>query len=310
MGSDPFPPQGMGASELSRSGLVPRMGVMRRLCVGLLLLIPIQAGAGLLGLTALDWSRDGQYVLYVDEGEVWVGLAPEGRNARPLTEGAATDWARFGPGDWFVYVAFSEQGYALWQATLAGERTLLFSQDQLRQSGALPGVELIARPAVSPDGTNIAFIAYADGQCDLYLFDLPSGTVRRLTHTPGPVDTPDFSPDGRSLAFVGLWQVGATLSWDLYVLDLVEGDRIEMLTEDPFFDWCPRFSPDGEWIAFESSLRGPSDIHVIRRDGRERTAFTFDEWRDAFPCWSPEGDEIGYGSLRSYGWLILASKTS
>lgn len=283
---------------------------MRALCVGLLLLIPVGAGAGLRGLTSLDWSPDGRHVLYVDAGEVWVGLAPEGRDARRLTTGAATDWARFGPGDWFVYTTFTDEGYALWRSDLVGERTLLFSQEGLRRSEALPGVELIARPAVSPDGASIAFVAYAGGQCDLYLFDLPSGSVRRLTRTPGPVDTPDFSPDGRSLAFVGLWQVGATLSWDLYILDLAEGDRIEMLTEDPFFDWCPRFSPDGEWIAFESNLRGPSDIHVLRRDGRERTALTFDAWRDAFPCWSPKGDRIAYGSLRAFGWLILASKTS
>lgn len=283
---------------------------MRALCVGLLLFIPLGAGAGLRGLTALDWSPDGLHVLYVDEGEVWVGLAPEGRNARRVTSNAATDWARFGPGNWFVYVTFGDQGYALWKADRTGERTLLSSQEQLRQSEALAGVELIARPAVSPDGNRIAFVAYVGGQCDLFLLDLPSGSVRRLTRTPGPEDTPDFSPDGRSVAFVGLWPVGAAVSWDLYVLDLEEGDRIEMLTEDPFFDWCPRFSPDGEWIALESNLRGPSDIHVIRRDGRERTAFTFDQWRDAFPCWSPKGDEIAYGTRRPVGWLILAGKTS
>lgn len=295
--------------QLFPSRVWPRMGMMRGLMVGLLLLIPVAGGGGLLGLTALDWSRDGVHVLFVDQGDVWVGLAPEGRNARQLTTGAATDWARFGPGDWFVYVSFESGGYELWRTDLDGHRERLVSQEELRQSEALAQVELIARPAVSPDGTTIAFVAHADGQCDLYLFELDSRSVRRLTRTPGPVDTPDFSPDGRSLVFVGLWQIGPALSWDVYVLDLANGDRIEMLTEDPFFDWCPRFSPDGEWIAFESTARGPSDIHVLRRDGRERTPFTFDEWRNAFPCWSPTGDEIGYGSLRSQGWLILSSKT-
>jgi Tol biopolymer transport system component len=284
------------------------MAVMRWALL-VLLLVPVAGGGGLLGLTALDWSRDGRHVLFVDEGEVWVGLAPEGRHARRLTTGAATDWARFGPGDWLVYVALTETGWGLWRSDLDGERRLLFSQADLARQADAPRIDLIARPTVSPDGKSVAFVAYADDQCDLFLLDLESRSVRRLTRTPGPEDTPDFSPNGRFLVFVGLWGAGPVLSWDLYILDL-EGHGIEQLTEDPFFDWCPRFSPDGEWIAFESAARGPSDIHVLRRDGRERTAFTFDEWRDAFPCWGPTGDEIGYGSRRPAGWLILADKTS
>lgn len=286
------------------------MQAMRWLAVGLLVCIPVLGGGGLLGLTALDWSKDGRYVLYVDEGDVWVGLAPEGRDARRVTTAAATDWARFSPEGGFIYATFTEAGYVVWRSTLEGEKTLLFGQDELnRQPHLSAPIDHIARPAISPDGTHVAFVGHAGGQCDLYLWNLETTTLRQLTRTPGPVDTPDFSPDGASVAFVGLWQIGPTLSWDLYVLEL-DGDRIELLTQDPFFDWCPRFSPDGEWIAFESNLRGPSDIHVMRRDGRDRTAFTFDEWRNAFPCWNPNGDEIGYGSLRARGWLILASKTS
>lgn len=297
------------ATELSARGNLPRMGAMRWAWVGLVLLVTTPVGGGLLGLTALDWSWDGKYTLYVAEGEVWVGLAPEGREARPVTDGAGTDWARFGPGDWLVYATFTEAGYAVWRADLDGEAHLLFTQEDLNSVGDFPPLELIARPTVSPDGDRVAFVGHAEGECDLYLYDLGSRELRRLTRTPGPVDTPDFSPDGGSLVFVGLWQIGPALSWDLYILDL-DGDRIEMLTSDPFFDWCPRFSPDGEWIAFESTSRGPSDIHVISRDGRDRTAFTYDEWRDAFPCWSPAGDEIGYGTLRARGWLIISSKTS
>lgn len=280
---------------------------MRWIGIGLALAVPFLGGGGLLGLTSLDWSPDGQYVLYVDQGDVWIGLAPEGREARPLTHGAGTDWARFGPGNWFTYATATSAGYTLWKAFPDGETHPLLTTGELRAAGI--AAELIAYPTVSPDGTRIAFVAQVAGQCDLYLLELEPVTFRRLTRTPGPVATPDFSPDGTSLLFVGLWQISRSLSWDLYVMDL-NGDRIELLNEDPFFDWCPRFSPDGEWIAFESNLRGASDIHVVRRDGRERTALTFDEWRDAFPCWSPRGDEIGYGSLRSRGWFILSSKTS
>ncbi len=256
------------------------------------------ATATLGNLTSLDWSKDGQYVLYVEAGEVWVGWAPEGRRPWRLTEGAATDWARFGPGSWFVYATCTEEGYVLWRSDLEGRREPLLVQKSP-----------IWRPAVAPDGSKVAFVGEREGQVDLFLFELESRVVRRLTFTPGPEDTPDFSPDGRFLVFGGLWELDPEPSWEVYVLDL-EGGGIEQLTDDPYFDWAPRFSPDGEWIAWESTSRGFSDIHLMRRDGRERVAFTLTRWRDAFPCWSPTGDRILYASLRESGWVILVDTIS
>ncbi len=265
----------------------------------LLTLTAVPTAGELVGLTCLDWSKDGRYILYVAGGEVWVGWAPEGRKPWRVSGGPGTDWARFGPGDWLVYATLEPEGYVLWRSDLEGRREPLLSQ---RTS--------ILRPTVSPDGSKVAFVGDRDGQVDLYLLDLDSREVRRLTFTPGPEDTPDFSPDGRFLAFVGLWEIGsAPASWEVFVLDLQDGG-VEQVTEDGHFDWAPRFSPDGEWMAFESTSRGSSDIHLIRRDGSERVAFTLDRWRDAFPCWCPLGDRIAYGSLRSGGWVILVDRIS
>ncbi|HEY3204698.1 MAG TPA: protein kinase [Thermoanaerobaculia bacterium] len=54
---------------------------------------------------------------------------------------------------------------------------------------------------LSPDGRNLAFIAYGGGKCLVRVRDLRSGEIRDLPGTDG-AETVFWSPDGRSLGFV------------------------------------------------------------------------------------------------------------
>jgi len=56
-------------------------------------------------------------------------------------------------------------------------------------------------PAVSPDGSQLAFASNRDGPWDLYLLDLASGAATRLTETPEYDGAPSWSPDGQFLAY-------------------------------------------------------------------------------------------------------------
>ncbi|MCD6128691.1 PD40 domain-containing protein [Candidatus Bipolaricaulota bacterium] len=261
-------------------------------------LVPLAATAGFENLTCLDWSPTGEYLLFAQNGGLYLGQAPNGSHPRRLTpETTWVSWGRLGPGgDWYLYVTPLEHDYILWRGWITGDEPeeLYRTQDHISQ------------PTPSPDGSRVAFVAEHDGTTDLYLLDLKSGEVQSLTQTPFRVACPDFSPDGDLIVFVGLWKEGE--SWDLFLLDLDSGS-LEQLTEDSFFDWGPRFSPDGEWIAFESSRSGASDIYVIRRDGTDLTPFTHDQWRDAFPTWAPSGDRLAFASRRPDGWVILAEGT-
>lgn len=268
--------------------------VMRRLFVSFFLLWPCMASGAFVDLTSLDWSPDGELLLFAEAGDLYLGRAPDGREPLALTQGPSeVTWARFVSSQ-FIYSATEEGGVALWQGSLGGGEP-----EKLYSSQAL-----ILQPVPSPDGKSVAFVSDRDGQFDLYLLELATGEVRRLTETPWPVATPDFSPDGSSLLFVGL----RGPSWEIFLLELESGDLVQ-LTSDAYFDWCPRFSPDGEWIAFESNRGGASDIWIMRRDGTELIPFTRDAWRDAFPCWSPDGDHIVYASRREGGWTILSGGT-
>src|SRR5207248_5153648 len=66
----------------------------------------------------------------------------------------------------------------------------------------VPGVDAISNVAWSPDGRTIALSGQQSGASDLFLFDIESKAVRRLTNDRYADMQPAFSPDGKTLAFV------------------------------------------------------------------------------------------------------------
>jgi Tol biopolymer transport system component len=65
-----------------------------------------------------------------------------------------------------------------------------------------PSLGWDADPAWSPDGRRIAFARAGENGADLYVLELATGRVDRLTESPAVVEAhPDWSPDGRRIAF-------------------------------------------------------------------------------------------------------------
>jgi imidazolonepropionase-like amidohydrolase/Tol biopolymer transport system component len=144
-------------------------------------------------------------------------------------------------------------------------------------SRAAQPVRGITSPIISPDGTQVAFVALGD----LWLMPIgpsaspgASGTARRLTNDRFVEIDPTWSPDGRSLAFSSD-RDGTT---DLWVRDLATGADRKIVSEARKASWAPR----GNEIAYIDSngalaITGrPAPVH-----GR-----TFETGR---PTWAPEG---------------------
>jgi len=66
------------------------------------------------------------------------------------------------------------------------------------------------------------------------------------------------------------------------------------VTNDLFKDWGPRWSPDGDKIAFYTNEGGSYEIWVMNRDGTGRTRLTDTPQDDTpqRPTWSPDGNRI------------------
>src|SRR5258708_11213637 len=68
----------------------------------------------------------------------------------------------------------------------------------------------------------------------------------------------DVSPDAKTIAF--------ELVGDIYTLP-IEGGKAKLIDGGMSFDSQPKFSPDGQWIAFLSDREGSENIWIMHPDG-------------------------------------------
>src|SRR5207253_55654 len=66
--------------------------------------------------------------------------------------------------------------------------------------------------AWAPDNRRLVYSSARDGELNLYLFDVGSGVEKRLTTSDRPDYGAQFSPDGKSTAFLGNANA-STISW-------------------------------------------------------------------------------------------------
>ena len=69
-------------------------------------------------------------------------------------------------------------------------------------------------------------------------------------------------------------------------------------------DMNPAWSPDGLQIAFDSSIRGDSDIYLVSAAGGKSRQLTQNAANDVEPAWSPDGRKIAFSSDRTDAYEI------
>ena len=101
---------------------------------------------------------------------------------------------------------------------------------------------------------------------------------------------PHFSPDGKRIAFGSTR--GGTMP-DIWIADADGANPTRLTYFDRTVAGTPRWSPDGQWIAFDASVRGNWDIFIVRAMGGTPTPLTSDPAN--MP--SPAGRETDAGSI-------------
>jgi dipeptidyl aminopeptidase/acylaminoacyl peptidase len=111
------------------------------------------------------------------------------------------------------------------------------------------------------------------------------------------ISTPALSPDDRQVAYTVTTpnkEANRNLS-DIW-LTSIDGRTSRQLTTHQAADRSPVWSPDGKWIAFESTRSGENEIWLISPYGGEPRQFTFISTGASQAVWSPDGSMLAYVS--------------
>jgi len=147
--------------------------------------------------------------------------------------------------------------------------------------GDFPGMTFA--PRFSPDGSKIIMSLAKDGNSDIYVMELKSRVVTRLT-TNSAIDTsPSYSPDGKKITF----NSDRGGSQQIYVMDN-DGRNQKRISSEGGNYATPVWSPRGDLIAFTKNFKGSYAIGVMRINGEGERLLT-ENWYQEAPSWSPNG---------------------
>lgn len=168
---------------------------------------------------------------------------------------------------------------------------------------AMPGVPPINNDHVVSADSSTVYVSSDDGH--LYAVPLGEGAVRRVSnqHEGFTYYLHGISPDGSTLAYIGMQRhPDGSVTTNVFTIPTAGGADTQ-LTDDRFPDDGSEFSPDGEWIYFNSERAADAPGHAqlfrMSRDGDNAQQLTFDERVNWFPHISPKGHRIAYVSFPS-----------
>lgn len=146
----------------------------------------------------------------------------------------------------------------------------------------------IGSPVLSPDGSSVAFRALND----IYTMRV-GGKPTPLFRDQWWKSDPDWSPDGRRLAFA----TDRSGTLNLWVRDLTTGvdQQVTHFTESAAVS-C-RWSPDGRELAYLDQNGALFTVEVASGDVQRVFEATFEPGR---PSWSPDGTVIALAAVKPY----------
>ena len=161
-------------------------------------------------------------------------------------------------------------------------------------------------PSFRPDGGAVAFASQREGGWDLFILDLASGEIERLTDSSEYESHPSWSPDSRQVVYERYNNGRLRIS-----IRRVEDKALMWPGPDGMDSFEPSWSSMARAISFTGRIGKHSDIYVLNLDTQQIVNLTntpdLDERASAF---SPDGTSIAYAAEKDgFSWIYRISTT-
>ena len=244
---------------------------------------------------APNWSRDGSYFLFNQEGGIY-RLALNGNLPVRIDTGPETrcnnDHGMSPDGTRIAISDSSQTG-----------KSMVYT---LPIAGGIPRQITANAPSYwhgwSPDGSTLAFTGQRGDKFDIYSISVNGGEEKRLTTAEGLDDGPEYAPDGTWIYF-NSERSGHMQIWRMHP----DGSSQEQVVTDESNDWFPHISPDGKWMIFLSYEKGVSghpadkDVTLNLMSMTDKTTHPLAKLFGGqgtinVPSWSPDSARVAFVS--------------
>lgn len=244
---------------------------------------------------APNWSRDGSYFLFNQDGGIYRLAVNGGEPSQIPTDPQVKCNNDHGISPDGTMLAISD-------STETGN-SLVYT---VPIAGGKPKKITATGPSYwhgwSPDGATLAFVGQRGDNFDIYSIPANGGEEKRLTTAAGLDDGPEYSPDGQWIYF-NSERTGHMQIWRMHG----DGSGQEQVTTDETNDWFPHISPDGKWmtfVAFEKGVTGhPPDKDVTLNvmslaDKKVKVLAKLfgGQGTNNVPSWSPDSTKVAFVS--------------
>jgi Tol biopolymer transport system component/DNA-binding winged helix-turn-helix (wHTH) protein len=249
------------------------------------------------------WSPHGHRIAYwglrpSGVRDIWTVSVNDGGVAAvpaPVTADAYLDWnPAWSPDGTYLYFSSDRSGVMnLWRVRV-----------EERSGKVLSTPEPVTMPSSYSGHINMS----ANGKSLVYLSESTQMNLYKVSFDPARLETvgsptpitigsrqvmePNLSRDGRWLVFRTRGE-----QEDIWVMG-TDGKSMRQLTNDKDYDRSPRWSPDGQQIAFYSNRGGRWDIWAVPASGGPLRRLTHSQTGKALnPIWSPDGLRILFNEM-------------
>ncbi len=245
------------------------------------------------------FSPDGQTVAFVrvaDAGDIFLAPTAGGEPRRLTFDNSyiySLDWTPDG-----AYIVFLSDRLGgkprLWKVSASGG-----------QPEPLPvPPDVVEGFALSRDGRRMAYWQ-REFNANIWRYEVPagerpSGPPTKLIASASFNTAPQFSPDGKRIAFLD----GRSGNGEIWVCNSDGSNPRQLTSFHVTVGAFPHWSPDGREIAFIASPEGQAAIYVMSAEGGRPRRLTLDDRSASAPTWSRDGKWIYFGSKRSGAWQV------